>query len=172
MSTSSSWSAARTTGSGTALAPGPPRWNALSRRIVERLQVPAVPCAEMNVDPGVAGSSSTSCQRLAGVVSGRIGVGQLVHQHQFGLSTQQPVEIHLLQRLAPVFRLSTREYLEVAEIPWASVWGRPCSCTQPITTVGAPFLPTPAFIGEHWRRSSRPRGQRRDRAVAFFPRHR
>ena len=48
--------------------------------------------------------------------AGDVGVGQLVHQGDLGVPLQQPVEVHLLEDLAPVFDAGPREDLEVTDL--------------------------------------------------------
>ena len=43
-------------------------------------------------------------------------MGQLVHQGDLGVPRQQPVEVHLLEDLAPVFDPGPREDLEVTDL--------------------------------------------------------
>ncbi len=78
--------------------------------------------------------------------AGRIGVGQLVDQHEFGLAVQQSVDVHLFEGLAPVVDDAPRKDLQVADL---SVRVRPAVILHPTDYhVGAALLPPPSLI-EH-----------------------
>ena len=47
-------------------------------------------------------SSSTSCQRFSFREPGHVGVGELVDEHQLRSAPQDGVDVHLLERRAPV----------------------------------------------------------------------
>jgi hypothetical protein len=85
----------------------------------------------------------------------RIGVGQLVDQHQLRLPLEQAIQIHLLEGLAPVLGRSPGEDLEVADLGvgvGATVLLHPTD-----DHVGAALLPAPALV-EHGVRLADPGG--------------
>ena len=112
--------------------------------VVERLEMLQVDGGD-DVDAGV--EQLLDVLPSLGVLGpGSVGVGQLVHQHQLRLAGQQPVDVHLLEGLAPVLDGATGEDLQIADL---GVGLGPAVLLHPADHhVGAPFLPAPALV-EH-----------------------
>ena len=62
-----------------------------------------------------ASSSATSCQRLALPRARHVGVGELVDERDLGPAGQHRVEVHLLERRAPVGDPGPRDDLQAVD---------------------------------------------------------
>ena len=82
--------------------------------VVERLEVLEVDCRD-DIDAGV--EQVVDVLPALGVPRSRdVGVGQLVDQDQLGLAGQQPLEVHLLEGLAPVLDSPAGEDRQVPDL--------------------------------------------------------
>ncbi len=111
MSTSSTWSAARTTASGTVSRCGTPVIFSTTSLSDSRCWMLTV---EMTSMPA-SSSSSTSCQRFSLRRAGHVGVRQLVHQRDLRPAGEHRVEVHLLEGGAAVAQPGPRDHLQAVD---------------------------------------------------------
>ena len=142
-STSSIWSALRTTQSGTRSRTRRP--GHVLHLVGDALQVLDVDGGD-DVDPGGEDLHDVLPALLVPAGSRHVGVGELVDEGDLGPSAQHGVEIHLLQAAAPVLHHLARDDLQVAD----HLLGQPPAVTldEPDDDVGAPLL-APMALVEH-----------------------
>ena len=122
--------------------------------VVERLEVLEVDRRD-HIDPGV--EEGVDVLPPLGVGRPRdVGVGQLVHQDQLRLAGHQALQVHLLERLAPVLDRLAGEDRQVTEL---GVGLGPAVLLDPADDhVGAALLAPPTLV-QHGVRLADPRGR-------------
>ena len=111
MSTSSIWSAERTTSSGTVSCWRMPVIDSTTSLSDSRCWMFTVVITSMPA----SSSSSTSCQRLALRRAGDVGVGQLVDQGHLGSAGQDGVQVHLGERRPAVLDHAAGHHLQALD---------------------------------------------------------
>ena len=149
MSTSSTWSAARTTASGTVSRCTTPV-------ICSTTSVTDSRCCTLTAEITSMPASSSSLDVLPALLvlrSGHVGVRELVDQRDLRLAGEHRVDVHLLEERAPVLKALPRDDLEPVDQRGGL---RPAvRLGERDDDVGPPFLP-PVPLGEHGKRLAHP----------------